>query len=851
MATTCLAETIGEDLPRMIQDFYISHPEHDVKIIPVSSCGYSGTQYEGFFAALRAILQYTDMETEKHDKINIITGMISPADTRYLKDLLTQLGTDYILFPDLSENLDGSYQSVYERLPQGGTSLSDISKMAGSRLTIELSTLNSEAYSPGKYLNETYGVPLVRCNMPVGLRDTDTFIELLLEKDRTLPAEVLKERGRYLDAMVDSHKYNGEGRAVVFGEPDFVYSMVRLCLENGITPVVTATGAKCDALESSLRDQIHQVSDGLFVDDFVIADSCDFDHIEAYASKYNANLMIGSSDGRRIEEKMGIPLIRCAFPIHDHVGGQRIRTFGYEGSMILLDRITNTILSKKEHSFRSQLYNKYYKADSTPDKEQKTAESSRGYQNPAARHQKNDQDSESTTSEKTKTHPCFSGCASGAARIHLPVAKKCNIQCNYCLRKFDCPNESRPGVTTRVLSPEEALEKYLIAKKSVPNLKVVGIAGPGDALADFELTEKTLRLIREQDPDITFCISTNGLMLPLYVKEFSRLGITHVTVTVNALDPAIGNLIYKTVTYMGTTYRGEAAAAILLANQLSGLRMLQELGIVCKVNIVMLKGINEAHIPEVVNKVKELGCFITNIMQMIPVAGSAFEHMPLTSNKEIVEMRKKCGQLLNQMYHCKQCRADAVGTLEHDLSLEFDKMTAPRLETNQIMQLESSQQPQSLINAAGLPALRFAVASKGGILVDQHFGHVSDLYVYEYHLGEFRFVERRSVTKYCSGSENCGDKVRKDKTIQEDEMQAGKLEKIFDTISDCSCVIAMRIGESPKQKLAEKGIVSMMYYGKIEDAVTKAASILMDKNKKLELIKKGSVLNGYRKEAIS
>lgn len=851
VATTCLAETIGEDLPRMIQDFYISHPEHDVKIIPVSSCGYSGTQYEGFFAALRAILQYTEMDTEKHDKVNIITGMISPADTRYLKDLLTQLGTDYILFPDLSENLDGSYQAVYERLPQGGTSLSDISKMAGSRLTIELSTLNSEAYSPAKYLNETYGVPLVRCNMPVGLRDTDTFVELLMEKDSTLPAEVLRERGRYLDAMVDSHKYNGEGRAVIFGEPDFVCSIARLCLENGITPVVTATGAKCDALESSLRDQIHQVADGFYVDDFVIADSCDFDHIEAYASKYNANLMIGSSDGRRIEEKMRIPLIRCAFPIHDHVGGQRIRTLGYEGSMILLDRITNTILSKKEHSFRSQLYEKYYQSDSASEDEQKsTSTRAKIKEENTQREEENAEHRKITTEEKTKAHPCFSGCASGAARIHLPVAKKCNIQCNYCLRKFDCPNESRPGVTTRVLTPEEALQKYLVAKKSVPNLKVVGIAGPGDALADFEFTEKTLRLIRDQDPDVTFCISTNGLMLPLYAKEFSKLGITHVTVTVNVLDPAIGSLIYKTVTYMGTTYRGEAAAAILLANQLSGLKMLQELEIVCKVNIVMLKGINEAHIPEVVNKVKELGCFITNIMQMIPVAGSAFEHMPLTSNKEIMEMRKKCGHLLNQMYHCKQCRADAVGTLEHDLSLvhdlslEFENLTSSTLESSPLTRSISKMSDDS-------KALRFAVASKGGVLVDQHFGHVSDLYVYEYHLGEFRFVERRSVTKYCSGSENCGDKVRKDKTIQEDEMKAGKLEKIFDTISDCSCVIAMRIGESPKQKLAEKGILSMMYYGKIEDAVAKAASILMDKNKKLELIKNGSVLNGYRKEAIS
>ncbi len=110
VATTCLAETIGEDIPRMIRDFYESHPDLNVKIIPVSSSGYSGTQYEGFFAALKAIVSFVEMKPEKHDKINIITGMISPADTRALKELLVSLELDYILLPDLSDNLDGVHR---------------------------------------------------------------------------------------------------------------------------------------------------------------------------------------------------------------------------------------------------------------------------------------------------------------------------------------------------------------------------------------------------------------------------------------------------------------------------------------------------------------------------------------------------------------------------------------------------------------------------------------------------------------------------------------------------------------------------------------------------------------------
>ncbi len=821
VATTCLAETIGEDLPRMIRDFHVNHPGHKVKIIPVSASGYSGTQYEGFFTALKAILKFSEMHKEKHNKINIITGMLSPADTRYLKRLLADLEIDFILLPDLSENLDDIYQENYERLPVGGTSLEEISQMAGSRLSIELSSLISDEYSPAKYLYDLYGVPYLRCNMPIGLRDTDAFLNILKGSLEELPDSIKKERGRYLDAMVDSHKYNAEGKAAIFGEPDFVYSMARLCLENGIIPVVTATGSKCESLDRLLREQIHQVSNRFFIEDFIISDFCDFDHIEKYAEKYGANLMIGNSDGRRIEEKVGIPLIRCAFPVHDHVGGQRVRMLGYEGSVTLLDRITNTLLHEKEQNFRSDLFDKYYAGKETAIETVKALSTSSLTEIIG--------DQENLIAEKTKTHPCFSGCAGNYARIHLPVAKKCNIQCNYCLRKFDCPNESRPGVTTQILTPEDALEKYFQVKAELPNLKVVGIAGPGDALAEFENTKKTLGLIRQEDPEVTFCLSTNGLMLPLYINDLVALGVSHVTVTINAVDPKIGSKIYQKVDYMGVTYTGESAAAILLGNQLTGLKMLQKHGIICKVNIVMLKGINDSHIPAVVEKVKELGCTISNIMQMIPVKGSAFEHMPMTSHREVMEMRQKCGLLLDQMYHCRQCRADAVGTLENDEFLKFEKYSNPQFgKIPEIPDKNISGNIFAPVKQKTDQALLFAVASKGGILVDQHFGHVSDFYIYEYRMGVVKFLERRSVTKYCNGPDVCDGNADGSGGGNKE----GKMERIFDVIADCSCVIAMRAGEAPKRTLTEKGIGFMMYYGRIEDAAKEAAAALSKENRK-------------------
>ena len=387
-------------------------------------------------------------------------------------------------------------------------------------------------------------------------------------------------------------------------------------------------------------------------------------------------------------------------------------------------------------------------------------------------------------------------CLHPYARIHLPVAPGCNIQCKYCVRKFDCPNESRPGVTTRVLTPEEALQHFLDAKKRLNNLTVVGIAGPGDALADFEKTRETLRLIREHDPNITFCISTNGLALPQYVDELVSLGVSHVTVTINAVDVEVASKIYSHVTMMGMRYSGMAGAAMLVSNQLLGLKLLSSRGVTCKVNCVVLRGINDHHIETVVEKVKSMGAGITNIMQMIPVRGSAFENLEPVSIETINEIRKRCGKILPQMYHCRQCRADAVGLLGEDQSLAFYGADEP-------VQNEPREKK----------GLRFAVATKSGILVDQHFGKVDEFLVYEYREGRVSYIEKRSIDKYCVGADDCNPR--------EDKMT-----RILSTLNDCDGVIALRIGLVPQRRLEESGIHTYTTCDGIHEAITKIAGEL-------------------------
>lgn len=382
----------------------------------------------------------------------------------------------------------------------------------------------------------------------------------------------------------------------------------------------------------------------------------------------------------------------------------------------------------------------------------------------------------------TNRHPCYSADAQHKfARLHLPVAPRCNISCNYCNRKFDCVNESRPGVTSEVLVPEMAKQKFDWVKANLENLSVVGIAGPGDALANWPETKRTIELIRAEDPEMIFCLSTNGLMLPEYAQEIADLGIRHVTVTVNCIDPKIGAKIYRHINYQGVSYTGTKAAKILLDNQLEGIAMLVGAGTLVKVNIVMVTGINDKHIPQVVKTVKKLGVFVTNIMPMIPAPGSDFQELPQTSMREVNAMRDICQLDIRQMRHCRQCRADAVGLLGEDRSAEF-RMCA--------------QEPAVTLLTPGTRPYKIAVTSKQGNLVDQHFGHTTDFLIYQADGDVVKLVETRQVAKYCYGAVDC----------QEDE---DKKDAIVRALSDCDAVLTMRIGHHAVERLRQHGVRSI------------------------------------------
>ncbi|MDI6885173.1 MAG: nitrogenase cofactor biosynthesis protein NifB [archaeon] len=266
---------------------------------------------------------------------------------------------------------------------------------------------------------------------------------------------------------------------------------------------------------------------------------------------------------------------------------------------------------------------------------------------------------------KIQEHPCFSKKACHFfGRMHLPVAPKCNIQCNYCIRKFDCVNESRPGVTSKVLKPQEALERVREVMKRVPFIKVIAVAGPGEPLFNEE-TFETFRLVKEDFPYLLRCMSTNGLLLPDRIGDIEDLGISTLTVTVNAVDPAIGKEIYSFINYHGKRYRGEEGVAVLIRNQLEGIQEAVKRKIQVKVNTVLIPTVNDEHIMAITKTISELGVYLQNIIPIIPQY--KFAHIKPPTPQEKREIQEKCRKYVMQMTHCRQCRADAIGRLGKDI----------------------------------------------------------------------------------------------------------------------------------------------------------------------------------------
>jgi nitrogenase molybdenum-iron protein NifN len=278
--------------------------------------------------------------------VNLLPGMLSAGDLRHLKDMLETFGLFYVLLPDYSETMDGETWAEYEKMPRGGTLLSDIALMGASRVTLEFGRTLQATRTAGVALEEKCGVPRRLMGTPIGLRETDRWLRTLAElTDGEIPEPLRRERGRLVDAFIDGHKYVFGRRALVYGEEDLVIGLASLLCEIGVFPVLCASGGRSGCFEKSLREAVPELPA-----EATVREGCDFATMAEMAGNLRPDFLLGSSKGYSLARQLNVPLVRAGFPIHDRLGGHRLLHVGYRGALELFDRIVNTLLEAKQAS---------------------------------------------------------------------------------------------------------------------------------------------------------------------------------------------------------------------------------------------------------------------------------------------------------------------------------------------------------------------------------------------------------------------------------------------------------------------------------------------------------------------
>ncbi|HEY6915430.1 MAG TPA: nitrogenase component 1 [Paludibacter sp.] len=332
IASTCLSETIGEDIPGHIRNYKESR-EADGSIIPAfihaSTPSYCGSHAEGFHNTVVAAVKAIAKHAQTDETLSIFPGMVSPADIRYLKELLTDFGMKYVLFPDYSETLDNVYTSEYQLIPTGGTTIKEIEHIGNSKAIIEFgSTFNKginrtkdtgSTQTAGEWLQSTYFIRNNQMPLPIGIEASDKFMKTLEEiSGKPMPESHSKERGRLVDAYVDAHKYVFGKKALIYGEEDFVTAMAAWLKEIGVEP-------------------------------FWIK-GADFETLREKAEDFKPDFLLGNSKGYYIARELKIPLVRVGFPIHDRFGATRMHHIGYRGTQELFDRVVNALIEYKQEN---------------------------------------------------------------------------------------------------------------------------------------------------------------------------------------------------------------------------------------------------------------------------------------------------------------------------------------------------------------------------------------------------------------------------------------------------------------------------------------------------------------------
>jgi len=297
--------------------------------IHTSTPSYCGSHADGFYNTVLATVKSLAKHEVTGEKITLLPGIVTPADIRYLKEILEDFGLNYVLFPDYSDTLDNEYTSEYQLIPTGGTTLAELKSIGDTKAVIEFGSAFNKGVrrtkdsgflqTAGEWLESTYYIKNNQMPLPIGIEFSDRFMNTLKEiSGKEMPEKYRKQRGRLVDAYVDAHKYVFGKKALLYGEEDLVTALADWLREIGIEP-------------------------------FWIKDA-DFETLREEAENFKPDFLIGNSKGYYIARERKIPLVRLGFPIHDRFGASRMHQIGYEGTQELFDLVVNALIEFKQEN---------------------------------------------------------------------------------------------------------------------------------------------------------------------------------------------------------------------------------------------------------------------------------------------------------------------------------------------------------------------------------------------------------------------------------------------------------------------------------------------------------------------
>ncbi len=339
--TTCLSETIGDDLNALITDIEIPEGKY---MVHCNTPSYNGSHITGFSNMISGFINYLSVKTDKKsDKVCVFPGFVNPGDMREYKRLLTKLKVPFTMLPDTSGVMDSPMTGKFEMYPKGGTKIDDIKQLGECKNSIALGKFASEP--SGEVLKRKCGVEPINLPLPMGVDATDKFIMTLQELSKEeVPSDIEEERGQLVDIMIDIHPYTYGKKVAIYGDPDTVLGIAAFALELGMIPKYMITGTPGGAFERLGKELLNRYA----MEDCVVKVESDLFELHQWMKNDPVDLMIGGTHGKAVARAEGIPLVRMGFPIIDRYIHSYQPLVGYRGAIRMAELITNAIMDYQD-----------------------------------------------------------------------------------------------------------------------------------------------------------------------------------------------------------------------------------------------------------------------------------------------------------------------------------------------------------------------------------------------------------------------------------------------------------------------------------------------------------------------